>query len=172
MRVPLSIAIPDDVVDKMGRLKLRFDFLQVLPAEKMQEILEKTLIAKGWVKTDSGLVKETPGKTRWIIDPEKQEITVDVSGTVQKEVDVMVDSDYVDRQGYVEGRVKELMDQLDAQTRRRLIVEMAGARNELNRELKNVYREAIKEKASTLGNVTSVAESTEGGNYRIRLEIQ
>lgn len=45
------------------------------------------------------------------------------------------------------------------------------ARSQVNAALKDVYREAIKEKAGQLGSVCNVSESSEGNVYRIRVEV-
>jgi len=45
------------------------------------------------------------------------------------------------------------------------------ARKVLNAALKETYREAIKTKASQIGNVTNISESSEGGSTRIRIEV-
>ena len=41
----------------------------------------------------------------------------------------------------------------------------------VNTSLKEVYREAAREKAASIGNVENVTESKEGNTYRIRIEI-
>jgi uncharacterized membrane protein len=45
------------------------------------------------------------------------------------------------------------------------------AKKQVNSALKDVYRQAVKEKASALGNVENISESKDGNTYRIRIEI-
>jgi hypothetical protein len=67
----------------------------------------------------------------------------------------------------VENKIEQ-MKQDAAYQLKQLAIE---ARKDVNLALKEVYREAIREKAASIGNVENVSETKEGNTYRIRIEI-
>ena len=47
IRIPIEVLLSNDRLDKLGSFSMPFDVMQILPAEQMQELLKKSLLAAG-----------------------------------------------------------------------------------------------------------------------------
>ncbi|MBF0499771.1 MAG: hypothetical protein HQM09_06545, partial [Candidatus Riflebacteria bacterium] len=68
-------------------------------------------------------------------------------------------------------QVEKQLQEISRDVSERLVRETMTARRELNEALKELYRQALGEKAASMGSVKSVAESSDGSSWRVRGEI-
>ena len=190
LHLPLELLLPAQDLSKHGRMKISFDLMDILPAAQMKEILEHTLEKKGWKLVDGVWETSTPMGNQLKLDPNAKNIEIDVGNCLAKEITLSTydprdggglklsknaSAGDLDSLGLPTAQKETLIDLLSRQTevaKNLLIDEALKTKLELNKILKEAYREAITQKAGTMGNITSVAESSNDGTYRIRVEIQ
>lgn len=198
LRIPLELLLSECELSR-NRVRITFDLLGILTGERMRELLTKHLIKdkQGKANPDGTVEITLPGHATLIIDPKAQTVEVDVATLLPtameaKVWDILVPPGVALQSGnkivlpadlsreqldrlLPSGVARNVIDQEAARLRdeiRSLVIrETVAARQTLNGALKEVYREAIKEKADQLGNVTGVSESSEGGTWRLRVEI-
>ncbi len=164
-----------------GTFSLVFTMLEILPANRMRELLKAQLLAKGFVETADGLEMPCPGQAKAVLD--LVSMTMKLSVPMPNQTTVLVEEEYLaqfeqDLKNAIENgkvinswQVENRIDQLKQQVVNQLRNIAVEARKEVNTSLKEVYREAVREKAASIGNVENVTESKEGNTYRIRIEI-
>jgi hypothetical protein len=159
-----------------------FDIMQILPADQMQDLLKKSLLAAGCTDSEAGLVVPCQDGKTALIDVENRTIKIRVpvpkeyETGVYEEVLAGVNAQIAQALAsgqQLGGRMSEHADSLLAgQMASQLRDLTMEARKVLNAALKDTYREAIREKAAQIGNVTNISESSEGGSTRIRIEVE
>ncbi|MFZ5950388.1 MAG: hypothetical protein ACOYXC_06765 [Candidatus Rifleibacteriota bacterium] len=181
IRIPVEVLIPKGAGNHAGSFSLVFTLLDILPAPRMRELLQKELLAKGFSETEEGLGMPCRDGVTAVLDPVT--MTMKLTVPMPESCTVMVYEEYLQSfreelarameagqvaQSY---QVASAVESMKAQVIAELKELASDARKEINSALKNVYSEAIREKAASLGNVENVTESREGNTYRIRIEI-
>jgi len=184
--IPLIIQISREELAKHGKMKYRFELMNILSPERMTDLLKKALAGKGWSLNEGICEKILSEGIKLTCDPAKGELEIDLTSTLKNQIVVPVEMvntisqkvfqlEKLGNSG-IEGILKEASDReikgMHARAGEALLKEMVRAKQTLNEALKDVYKEAVKEKAASLGTVTSLAESSQNGVYRIKLEIQ
>ncbi len=184
IKLPLAMFLTSDQLARRGRLDMSFDLLGILTPERMKEILGEILTGRGWTQTPDGKwTCRSPDGAIWRIDPASHTLEVDVSPQLTQ--DIIVDSSRLgiyDDSGprnvsatnlpaAVRTSIEAAVQSLEAGEKDRLVREAMQARLALTEALQEVYREALQEKAKSIGNIVSVSESTQDGTTRIRIEI-
>jgi len=187
LRIPLEMCLSEREREDRGKMEFSFDLLGILPPEKMKELMGKLLEAAGWRPVDGHYETTLPGGARASVDLARMRLEVDISPTLGDHAEVNVYEESLRGTGIEAGarrviEVTELPPQLASRVQEAVARQLEAAREpllraaiqgrqQLNALLKDVYREAIKEKARSLGNITSVSESSQDGTMRIRVEI-
>lgn len=187
IKLPLTMFLTADQLARRGRLALSFDLLGILETERMNEILGKVLAGRGWTRSPDGQwVCRSSGGATWRIDPASHTLEVDISPHLTQ--DISLDSSRLglyddsppspirissaeDLPPDVRTSIEAILANLQAAEKDGLIKEAIQARLALTMALREVYREALQEKARAMGNIVSVSESTQDGTTRIRIEI-
>lgn len=180
--IPVTVLLPRGAGMREGSFSLVFNLLEILPAPKMRELLKQKLLDKGYEETAEGLCKPCEKATQAaVLDLET--MTMKVSVAMPERCTVFVEEEYLDkfqenlRKALESGKVIDSWQVSDAveSAKARVVDELktlaVQARLEVNTALKETYREAIREKAASLGNVENVTESQDGNTYRIRIEV-
>lgn len=181
IRIPIEVLLSNDRLDKLGSFSMPFDVMQILPADQMQELLKKSLLAAGCSESDAGIAVPCKKGETAIIDVENRIIRLranvpkDFETSVYEEsirsVNAEIEKALAEGEQIV-GRMSQSAESLLAAQMAAQLRDLAmEARKVLNAALKETYREAIKTKASQIGNVTNISESSEGGSTRIRIEV-
>jgi hypothetical protein len=181
IRIPVEVLLPKGAGMNEGTFSLIFTMLEILPVTRMRELLKAQLLEKGFNETADGLEMPCPGQAKAVLD--LVSMTMKLSVPMPNSTSVLVEEEYlaefqealknaiengkVINNWQIENRIDQLKQQVVNQLKN-LAVE---ARKEVNASLKEVYREAVREKAASIGNVENVTESREGNTYRIRIEI-
>ena len=184
--IPLAQLNPGSKKDVV----MDFELLPILPLDGMREMLAEQLTERG-AREQGGvlvLVRKSGAEVR--VDLEAQQITIRVAHLGGQNVEVWVDEESLNRDQLARAaggtvtigskeelqklgeHVKRVAESTSAQLQQLLVQESHRARQELNVMLRDVYRDAVTRKARSMGNVTSVTESEEDGEYRVRIELE
>ncbi|MDN5279244.1 MAG: hypothetical protein PWR01_3209 [Clostridiales bacterium] len=181
IRIPIEVLIPKGTGLSEGSFSMVFTMLEILSPERMKELLTRQLLEKGYNQSENGLAMPLKSGKSAVLDPDT--MTMQLKVPMPESCAVYVQEEYLKqfkenlKQAMETGKVMavpgvenkiEQMKQDAAYQLKQLAVE---ARKDVNLALKEVYREAIREKAASIGNVENVSETKEGNTYRIRIEI-
>jgi hypothetical protein len=181
VNLSVGVTIPEGERLKAGRFNMDFTLLEILSAERMKDILKENLIKKGFEETAEGMAMPLKEGQQAILDLDNMEMQVKVK--MPEKCNVLVErmllKDFQESiaRASQEGNVmknERVAQQMEIEKSRAVNVlkKIAlEAKKEVNLALKETYREAIKEKAASMGNVENVSESKDGNTYRIRIEV-
>lgn len=182
VRIPVNVLLPKEAGINEGTFSLVFTMLEILPADRMRELLKKQLLTKGFIESANGLAMPCSGQAKAVLD--LVSMTMKLSVPMPNRITVLVEQEYLDQfkqelKNAIESgkviddcwRVNKGIDQAKKQVIDQLKDLAVKANKEVNSALKEVYREAVREKAAMLGSVENLTESKEGNTYRIRIEI-
>ncbi|MEZ0370051.1 MAG: hypothetical protein ACAI44_13270 [Candidatus Sericytochromatia bacterium] len=179
-------------------ITLNVDLLPILGRERMLELLTEELKKAGAVQQADGrwLIEKT--LSEWNFDPQSLQLEVRPKSTEkldaveiqlyeewlgrgfirkhgEAEDTISIDKQEAERHERIQEALNQELERLSTQHEaqsKRFFDEVLQARQLINQSLKEVYRQAVQEKARSLGNVVSISEQEQGGEFRIRLEIQ
>ncbi len=177
IRIPIEVLLSETLRNRLAGFKLNFPLLDILPPESMQALVKARLLAAGFQETAAGLAMPAGSGENAVIDPATMEMTLSINVPSEHQVKV-----YEESMAWVQEQIRVAVEAgtiIPAQAGNNLTEALARqmadlavkARSLVNAALKDVYREAIKEKAGQLGSVCNVSESSEGNVYRIRVEV-
>jgi uncharacterized protein YqfB (UPF0267 family) len=174
----------------------RINLLRLLPLEIMRGFLEKALREHGWQRENGTYRKVGEQGEEMVFDLEEMTVTtrleteevISKEKTVTARGDALRRSDVSQAKEALRRRVEEQLEKdlritdqevaakeaaLQADLAERLAATEEARLRELNRVIKDVYAESLKEKAKTLGTVTHVHEETrrDGQEYQLTIRI-
>lgn len=182
VKIPTAVIFSESERNRMGRFSLTFDLLEILPREQMLQLVKEKMLAANFEETAEGLkMPIKPEEVQAIFDlenmcinlkvPLPQEVVVTINKADQKDLAASIARALEDGKvitalsaGYAADKALDISE-------KGLEILALAAKRTVNQVLKEVYREAIKEKAATIGNVVGVSETKDGSTYRIRVEI-
>jgi len=184
VKIPTAVIFSEAERNRMGKFALTFDLLEILPRDRMLQLVKDKMIEAGFEQTEQGLkMPIKPDEAQAIFDLET--MTMNLKGPLPQEVVMSVNQ--TDEKGLTAAIHRALEDGSTIATlaagtghaadealnvaEKGLELMALAAKRTVNKALKEVYREAIKEKAASIGNVVGVTENKEGSTYRIRVEI-
>jgi hypothetical protein len=168
--------------DKLGRFSMRFDLLEILPSARMHQILREKLAGRGFVEQSEGMVLPDVKDASIVFDIEAMTLHLRLKSPDGMTVRVIDDAlpewtsgmaDAIEKGELLSPELTRLAQQeLGHQAAARLRDLALELRATINSALKETYRDAITEKAATLGSVSNISETSDGSTFRIRIEIQ
>jgi hypothetical protein len=182
IRIPIEVLLSNDKLEKLGRFSMPFDIMHIMPAERMHELLKNALLAAGCQDTGDGMVVPCENGRSAVVDIKNRKIRLEVP--LPEDYGISVYEEHIEQlRADVEDALNKgkllnggmgLYEQNELA--RHQAIELRNlalaARKVVNAALKEAYREAIKEKAAQIGNVSAVSESSDGGVTRIRIEVE
>ncbi len=193
-RVVVTKAVEENV-DANDRVVTKITLTPILPKEAMKEVLKGVLEKKGWKERKDGkLEKKGPDGEEQVFDLDEMTLTTEVSEkeTIRKEKTVEVMGDAWHKED-IEAEKDRLRAKASADLEKRLAVsedERSQKKQELekkiadkiskgedtrkkevNEALLEVYAEALKKKAASLGSVTSVKEERKNNEYELTIKV-
>ncbi|MGM0600275.1 MAG: hypothetical protein ACQETH_10720 [Candidatus Rifleibacteriota bacterium] len=177
----VGVTIPEGERLKEGRFDMDFTLLEILSPDRMKSILKEKLLEKGFEETPEGMAMPLNDGQQAVLDLDSMEMQVKVN--MPEKCNILVEGLLLEEfqeslaRARQEGNVMQnqrVAQQMEIEKNRAVNVlkQIAlKAKKEVNLALKETYREAIKEKAASMGNVENVSESKEGNTYRIRVEV-
>ncbi|NLI78288.1 MAG: hypothetical protein GX442_17865 [Candidatus Riflebacteria bacterium] len=183
IKLPLGMFLTPDQAATRGRLNISFPLMGILDPERMRELLAQVLGSQGWKELDGKWERTSPDLGLWRIDPATTTLEVDISRRLPQTVSVSPDAlshppdpEFGDPTPQdIRPEIRRILEAniagLEEKTKDDLVADAVRARQALSEALRDVYRQALQEKARSLGNVVSVSESAQDGTMRIRIEI-
>ncbi len=193
-RVVVTKAV-EECVDANDRVVTKLTLTPILPKEAMKETLVAVLKKKGWKERKDGkLEKKGKDGDDQVFDPDELTLTTEVSEkeTIRKEKTVEVMGDAWHKEN-IEAEKDRLRAKASADLEKRLAVTddersskkqelekkiadkiaagEEGRKQELNEALLEVYAEALKKKAASLGSITSVKEDRKKNEYELTIKV-
>ena len=197
-RVTVSRTVQETVREK-DQSKNKIDLTPILESGRMRDLLVDALKKKGFVEQSDGTLTRTENGVTETFDPKTMEVTTtaEASGEIKKEKTVEARGDSWRREEaeqsrkHVENEVgarleKELAvtdaergekkRELAAEAAKRLADSEKKRMTDLNEATLDVYAEALKEKAKTLGEVKEVHENRKengagGTEYELVIKV-
>lgn len=198
-RVTVTRSVKETVKGK-DESRNKITLTEILPQGRMKDLLTDALEKKGFEKQADGTWKRTVDGVTETFDPKSMEVTAtaEVSGNIEKEKSVQAigdarrEKEVGSQRSHAEREVgarleKELkvtdaerkvkQEQLVQEARKRLEESEGRRMKELNEATLDVYAEAIKEKAKTLGEVKEQKESRRdngmgGQEYELIIKVE
>ena len=184
------------------RSTIRLNLDRLLPPEEMKALLEEVLARHGWEHTEDGWKQERASGETMTLDPETLEVvtTLEREDVIEQDLEreargdtwnwrrrremtedeLRQDQERLRRQVEQQLEREVKLDELKAGRQRELQQEIAGQleageperREALNRIILEVYSEAIKQKARTLGDIEEMREEWHGDEeYELVISI-
>ena len=180
-RVTVSRTVQETVKEK-DQSRNKVSLTPILESGRMRDLLVDALERRGFKKQEDGTLTRTKDGVTETFDPKTMEVTAtaEVAGDIKKEktVEARGDSwrredaersrDHVEREvgarlekelAVTDSERKEKQRELAAEAAKRLSETEGKRMTDLNEATLDVYSEAIKEKAKTLGEVKEVHEN-------------
>jgi hypothetical protein len=168
------------------RVSTQLELLEVLPAEEMAELLARELEGRGFERRDGSLVREQNG-VRVSVDPKTGTVTVSAESSQEVEMqqtregtawDDIGPSSKAVRQGLKKQARQDLEQQAEKKTSEmqtevtdRLERQLSDLRQELDQAVNRVTAEALKTKASRMGQIKEMTEDPQTGSLTIVVEV-
>lgn len=157
------------------KLKMSFELMEILAGSRMQELLRSKLLQSGW-EEEGNQVKKNVGNIEWVIDPTGGTISVKADASqvtigIYAGNDKYPDTEYLKNNSHLAKLIEKTLADTEKEQKEILVKHIIEVRKTLNVTLKDVYREALLEKAASMGNVISTSETSENGELRIRIEL-
>lgn len=198
-RITVTRTVSETVKGK-DRSTNRVQLTEILPPERMKEMLGRALEKKGFKKQADGTWIRTSSGVTETFNPETMEVTAqaEAKGDIKKQKSVQAAGDARDlrdaghQRAHVEAEVgarlekeiavseaerKAKQSELEAEARKQLEETEAKRGKDLHEATLDVYAEALKEKARTLGEVKEMHESKRsdgagGQDYELTIKVE
>ncbi len=174
------------VIRAQDHVRSQLDMLDILPVDQMADLLAEELLRKGFVRDGEAVVR-SDGETKIIIDLRSGTVTVTSESAREVRLSGERSGRTYDDQGPTAIKVKEnlqedlakdlqesLSDQekvLQRQVTDKLESQLADLRKELDQAVNRATAEALKQKASQLGQIKQMTEDPETGSLTIVVEV-
>lgn len=161
------------------------EILEILPKERMNEIVEKELEKKGFLKDEEGKMTRDEGNgVKVIVDLKNGNITVknsdskEVNETATKESISYRENDSEAEKNAKEQAQKEISEKIDKrkqQLQEKVTKDLENKLNDIRQEVNEVINKAtgnaLKEKARSMGEIKEITEDEQTGNLTIIVEV-
>ncbi len=178
IRIPIEVLLSETLRNRLAGFRLNFPLLEILSPERMRELVRKALLEAGFTEAPNGCLAMPAGfKQSAIIDPATMEmlLSIDVPAEqlVRMEEEAIPGMENLIRKALTRGTTIDngAINDISEKMAREMADLAVKAQASVNGVLKDVYREAIREKAGQMGTVSNISESSDGNIYRIHIEI-
>lgn len=168
-------------------ISCKLEVLEILPPEQMAELLKNELENRGYENQKDGTLVRNDGNTTITIEPCTGEVTVtsilEESIPLEARREATGYDDVGPGERSIRERVKEQLkedierrsqkesERLQTQATQELERKLSDLQPELNDIVGKITREALKQKAASLGTITEISEDGESGNMTIKIEV-
>lgn len=176
----------DRVIKGEDKVSTQLEILEVLPCEEMANLLEEELKKKGFEKEGDKMVRHENGVTI-IVDPNKAEVTVSTESSEEVSVEVKRTGRAYDdagpgskkvREGLkksakegAEVKIEEKTKDLQSKVSDKLENALGDIKEELDQVVNRVTADALKRKASRMGQIKEMTEDPQNGSLTIVVEV-
>jgi chromosomal replication initiation ATPase DnaA len=151
------------VLRASDHVSTQLELLEVLPPERMRDLLANELQKRGFTKQGDKLIRREQDGVTVEIDPASATVTVKIQS--KKEVSVKGLLEDLQRQA------QEKQAELQKRVTDRLEGHLTDLRKELDQAVNRVTADALKEKAGQIGQIKEVSEDAQTGSLTIVLEV-
>ncbi len=190
-----KIKLPLDLTNlsvTKNKITLDISLIPILDKEHMSDILKKVLEKLGAKENDSLMEIKNENNIIYKIDTQNLALEIDfseidkdfsvsvyeesLSEDILKKADnsesIEITKEQLESLDYnIKNVINAQLQNADNELQKQLVSETFKARQFINQVLKEVYKESIGEKARSMGNISSISESQEDSEYRIRMII-
>lgn len=171
-------------------LSISFEISPIVDLTLIEGLVRNGLKSRGAIEDSEGnLTIERESRVIFVIDMKARTIGLDLSGLFPDGVsgtlfsENLSDAYMTDMQGSTiclsldqlkrisAGLAGTMIENARAEAQRIAVTEGLAARRMINEALRDAYRDAILERAKSLGNIVSMTEDQGTGSYRLKLEI-
>jgi len=165
-------------------IETNLELLDILPPERMRELLAEQLVARGYTREGDTLSRQIDGGVEVRVDLVEGSVHVGVRAELDLELKTQrtssADISRLDaaKKQLGDALQDELAKEADAATEalrrestRRLEASIEGVRAELDQAVNRATAEALKAKARQLGEVQEITEDAETGAITIRVRV-
>jgi len=165
----------------------RLDVLEILPPERMGQLLKDELRQRGFEEQPDGTFARKDGEVTVTIDVKECEVRVRAEVGEEVKIDVRRDGRGYDDVGPNQRAMREVLqkqlkedadkqaavetERLQERATTKLEERLCDLQPELGEIVNRVTRQALKEKASQLGSIKEIAEDEASGSLTIRVEV-
>lgn len=173
-----SVKADDSITQKI-------DLQSILEPEEMKALLRRELEADGWGRDgECDVYVKKDADVESVLDMESMEVTHTLEKTQDVFENIQTTADTWDlakskklAEDAAEKRKKELLDKtkakIEAEVRTKLTQVEADKTDEIQKVLRGVYAEALKQKARKIGEVVSQTEGTnDKGEYELVIKVE
>ncbi|VTS00054.1 hypothetical protein [Tuwongella immobilis] len=162
------------------------EMLEILPCDQMAQLLKGALAERGFEEQDGKMVRKD-GDITVSIDPETGEVSIRSEATEKVDLEGAREGTGYDDVGPNEASLRERLQRelkqdlerraeqqtqrLQGQATEALEKKLADMQQELNQVVNKVTAEALKQKASQLGQIKEMTEDPENGSLTIKVEV-
>lgn len=157
-------------VEHSDHVEIGLSLLDILPKAQMGALLRDELERDGWTKQADGSLQTVLDGTTVILDKDGTSVRIEKSAS--KDVSARAtNADDADRQLTVaEERAKE---QMGAELTKVLVKAEGDVRASVDKAVQKVYVEALKKKAASMGDITSIVEGKgENGALEVTIKVR
>ena len=163
------------------------EILEILPPEAMGKLLADELKGRGFAENDDGTLSRRDGKLTVTVDPCSGEVSVksEVAESVTIEakreasgyddvgpgVEGVRERTKADLKKDIDKKAEREGERLQTQATEALEKHLGELQPELSQVVNKITREALKEKAKSMGTVTEITEDARTGDMRITIEV-
>lgn len=164
-------------------VQTKLELLGILPSERMAELLEAELVARGFKREGDVLVRvcEEDG-VQIQIDPSDGTVTVQLAQEEEIALQRERTASVVDAEtgkarlsasvrASLEREADHRREEIQEQVTKRLEKAFADAQQELDEVVNRVTADALKERAGQLGEIKEIHEDGESGSITIRVKV-
>lgn len=197
-RVTVTRSVQETVKGKDSS-RNKIQLTEILPPERMKELLQRALEKKGFEKQADGSFQRTKDGVTEVYDPKTGDVTAtaEVAGDIKKQKSVQAvgdarnQRDAGSQRSFAENEVGARLEkeiavteaersakrkELETDAKKRLEETEKARVRDLNEATLDVYAEAIKEKAKTLGEVKEMTENKKsdgagGTEYELVIKV-
>jgi hypothetical protein len=185
IRIAASESIRRDI-SASDEICTELELIEILPPEQMADILRESLAQRGFEERD-GKMERTRDGTTVSIDPLTAEVTIRVEASESVEVnrtkEIWTSDPSAEGKEHAREKLKEALrkeleraiDPKEGVLQRKVSEELEAQLGDLSEELSRVSnevtREALKQKANSLGAIKSLSEDPQAGTLTIKIEV-
>ena len=165
-------------------VEIPLELLDILPPERMIELLGAELTARGYTAKDGRYSKVFPGNIEVTLDPAEGVVAVGTSTSAELELSESLSRTVVEEAEEAQTaelraaaterlrrRAEEAQQSLRSALTTQLEESLAEIRSEIDQAINRATAEALKEKARQLGDVQEIHEDPDTGALTIRVRV-
>lgn len=168
-------------------ISTNLDLLEILPQEEMATLLEGELKKDGFEKNADGQLERQQEKVTILVDPQSAKVTVRANGTEEVTKTQTQTGHYYDdvgpgkeqreqqllqsAQDALEKQLEEEKQRLQDQITSELEGSLEDVRRELGQAVNRTTAEALKRKASRMGQIKEMTQDPDSGSLTIVVEV-